>query len=51
MSEIVSCPNCGKRNRVPAAAAGRRLRLPQLGQVTISATLRPPPGSPVGFRR
>ncbi len=22
MSEIVACPNCGKRNRVPAAAAG-----------------------------
>jgi hypothetical protein len=29
----------------PVAAAGRRLRLPQLGQVTISAMLRPPPGS------
>ncbi len=22
MAEIVTCPNCGKRNRVPAAAAG-----------------------------
>ena len=21
-AEIVTCPNCGKRNRVPAAAAG-----------------------------
>jgi hypothetical protein len=30
---------------MPVAAAGRRLRLPQLEQVTISAMLRPPPGS------
>ena len=22
MSEIVTCPNCGKRNRVPAVATG-----------------------------
>src|SRR5215217_5694698 len=28
----------------PLAAAGRRLRLPQLGHVTIWAMLRPPPG-------
>ncbi|HXO53533.1 MAG TPA: thiol reductase thioredoxin, partial [Mycobacterium sp.] len=22
-TDIVTCPNCGKRNRVPAAAAGK----------------------------
>jgi hypothetical protein len=51
MADIVTCPNCGKRNRLPAAAAGTRLRLPQLGQATISLMLRPPPGCPVGSRR
>src|SRR5690349_12863822 len=45
MPEIVSCPKCQRKSRVPDALVGKKVKCPSCGE-TFTADLAPPPPPP-----
>ena len=43
MPEIVSCPNCRRRSRLPDALIGKKVKCPECKEVFTAAVAGPPP--------